>query len=89
MVTKSTGKRELPPNGRPDEDQTSRCRVHDVLRLSERPYLGHGESSFKYPKYPKRTEKKPIGQTKGRGALFQNIREDRNNHTAGTLSKED
>jgi hypothetical protein len=48
----NTGKRELPPDGRQDDDQTSRCGVHDVLTLSERPYLGHGDSSFKYPKYP-------------------------------------
>jgi hypothetical protein len=35
---------------RPDDDQTSRCVAHDVLTLSERPYLGRRESSFKYPK---------------------------------------
>jgi hypothetical protein len=33
-----------------DDDQTSRYGAHDVLALYKRPYLGHGESSFKYSK---------------------------------------
>jgi hypothetical protein len=32
------------------ENRHADAGVHDVRTLSERPYLGHGESSFKYPK---------------------------------------
>jgi hypothetical protein len=67
MLTRSTGKRELPPDGRPDLDQTSRCGVHDVLTLSERPYLAHRESSFKYPKYPKYPNPPPPPKKKTNG----------------------
>ena len=51
MHTRNTGKQKPPPEWRLDDDQTSRCGAHDVLTLSERPCLGHGESSFKYPKH--------------------------------------
>jgi len=32
------------------ENRHADAGVRDVRTLSERPYLGHGESSFKYPK---------------------------------------
>jgi hypothetical protein len=48
MHTRNTGKPKLPPDG------NQMMRVHDVLTLSERPYLGQEESSFKYPKYCKK-----------------------------------
>jgi hypothetical protein len=56
MHTRNTGKQKLPPDGDQMMTRQADAGPHDVLTLCERPYLAHGESSFKYPQVSKDPE---------------------------------
>jgi hypothetical protein len=55
--------------------------------VRRRRWRGKEEHEFE-PREQGKNLQVAIVQTKRRGALFQNLRKDRNNHTAGMLSKD-